>query len=127
MRDLILAHGNHVSAVDQNVCCLHHGIAEKTVVGEIAIREFFLLVFIRRHALEPSHRGDHAQQQRELRVLEDSRLDENRRARRIDSDGEPVDEHFPNAFLDAFRRFVMRGQRMPIGCEIQAFVLLLQA
>ena len=95
MRDLILADRHHVRAVDQDVGRLHHRIAEKAERRQVAIGELFLLVLVRRHALEPAHRRDHAEQQRQLGVLDHARLDENRRARRVDADCEPVDEHLP--------------------------------
>ena len=49
-----------------------------------------------------------------------------RRAVRVDADGEPVDEHLPDAVFDALGRFVVRRQRVPVGREVKALVLLLQ-
>jgi hypothetical protein len=40
---------------------------------------------------------------------------------------QPVDEHFPDALRDLLGGVEMRGQRVPVGCEEQALVLLLQA
>ena len=103
MRDLILTHRHHVGAIDQNVGALHDRIAKETKRGEIAVGKLFLLVLVRRHALEPSHGGDHAEQQRKLGMLGNARLNEYRGSVWIDAHGKPVDEHLPDAFLDRFR------------------------
>ena len=62
----------------------------------------------------------------QLGVLRHARLDEQRRLRRIDAGGQPVDHHVPYVLPDDLRIFVVRGQRMPVGDEKQALVLVLQ-
>src|SRR5207302_5832596 len=63
---------------------------------------------------------------RKLGVLDHARLDEYRRPVGVDADRKPVDEHLPNAVFDALGRLVVRRQRVPVGGEVKAFVLLLQ-
>ena len=45
----------------------------------------------------------------------------------IEAGGEPVDEHLPHRRRDVLGRLVVRRQRVPVGREEQALVLLLQA
>ena len=54
------------------------------------------------------------------------RLDEQRRARRIDTRGEPVDKHLPYALRHRLRLVEMRCQGVPVGSEEQALVFFLQ-
>src|SRR5574340_645032 len=59
-------------------------------------------------------------------MLDHARLDEQRRLRRINASGEPVDHHVARILLDHMRRVVMRRQRVPVGHKKQALVLVLQ-
>jgi hypothetical protein len=45
---------------------------------------------------------------------------------RVDAGGQPVDDHLPDAGLDALRVVVVGRQRVPVGREEQAGVLGLQ-
>ncbi len=54
-----------------------------------------------------------------------ARLDEQRGLRRVDAGGQPVDDHVPHVLLDDLRGVVVRGQRVPVGHEEQALVLVL--
>jgi len=62
----------------------------------------------------------------QLGVFGDLGLDENRGLVRIDSNRQPVDHHLESELGDLPRVFIMRGQRMPVGGEEQAFGLLLK-
>ena len=53
-------------------------------------------------------------------------LNEQRGLRRIDAGSQPVDSHVPGVVLDGRRIVVMRRQRMPVGDEKQALVLVLE-
>ena len=126
MRNLVLADRHLVRAIDEDVGAHHHRIAEEAEIRQIAVGELLLLILVRRHPLEPADGRDHAEQQRQLGVLGHARLDEQRRARRIDAGREPVDEHVPDAFGDRFGLVEMRRERMPVGGEEQALVFFLQ-
>ena len=56
---LIFTHWHHTGAVDQHISGLQQRIAEETIRRQIAIGEFFLLIFVSRHAFEPAQRGRH--------------------------------------------------------------------
>ena len=53
-------------------------------------------------------------------------LDEDDGLVRIDTDGQPVDEHIPDGLLHDAGVGVVRGQSMPVGGKEEAFVLFLQ-
>ena len=125
VRHLVLAHRHLRGAVDQDIRALQQRITEEAVGGEILVGQFFLLVLVGRHAFQPAQRRDHGQQQVQFGMFRHARLDEQRGLRRIDACGQPVDDHVPHALLDDLRRVVMRGQRMPVGHEKQALVLVL--
>ena len=59
-------------------------------------------------------------------MLRHARLDEERGLRRIDAGGEPVDEHVPHGLLDDAGILVVRGERVPVGDEEEARILVLQ-
>ncbi len=46
---------------------------------------------------------------------------------RIDARSQPVDNHVPDMLTDDLRLFVVRGQPVPVGNEIEGLVLVLQA
>ncbi len=53
-------------------------------------------------------------------------LDEQRRLIRIDTGGQPVDDHVPGCLFDILRIVVMRRQRMPVRDKEQAGILMLE-
>jgi hypothetical protein len=59
-------------------------------------------------------------------VFGNLRLDEQRRSLRIDAGRQPVDDHVPGRGDDALRIVVLGGQRVPVGDEEQAGMLVLQ-
>jgi phosphoribosylglycinamide formyltransferase-1 len=63
----------------------------------------------------------------QLGVLGQPALDEDRRALRIEAGGEPVDHHVVDVLLDDLAVLVVRRQRMPVGDEVEAVVVGLQA
>ena len=102
------------------------GIAEEAVGREILVGELLLLVLVARHALEPGYGRNHRKQQVKLGVLGHMGLYEEYGLRRVDAGCQPVDGHFPYVLLHDFRRVVVRGERMPVGHEVQALELVLQ-
>ena len=63
MRHLILANGNHIRFVNQNVGGLEHGIAQKPVGSQIFILDILSLLFVGGNPLQPAQRRDHGKQQ----------------------------------------------------------------
>ncbi len=70
VRHLVLAHRHEVGAVNQDVGGLEQWIAEKTVGRQILFRQFFLLVLVGWHALQPAQRRHHRQQEVQFRMLD---------------------------------------------------------
>ena len=95
VRNLILPDGYVGRAVDENVGALQQWITEEPVGGEILLLERLLLVLVARNALQPAQRRHHGQQQVQLGVLGDVRLDEERGHPRIQAGREPVDDARP--------------------------------
>ena len=125
MRHLVFTDRHLGGAVDQDIRALQQRITEKAVSAQVFFRELFLLILVGRHALQPAQRGDHRQQQMQLGVFRHSGLNEQRGACRIDAGSQPVHHHVPHILLDDLRRVVMRGQRVPVRHEEQAFVFVL--
>ena len=62
----------------------------------------------------------------QLGVLGHVRLHEQRRNPGIEARGEPVDQHLANVLLQLRRVLVAGGERVPVGDEEVALVLVLQ-
>ena len=127
VRGLVLAHRHVGGLVDEDVSRLQQRIAEEAIGGEVAVLELLDLVLVGRHPLQPAQRRAHGQQGEQLGVLGQPALDEDRRLVRVEAGGDPVDHHVVDVLLDHLAVFVVRGQRMPVGHEVEAVVLVLQA
>ena len=68
-RDLVFSDRNEVRPVDEDVSALKQWITQEPVGGEILFLQLLLLILVAGHALEPTQRRDHRQQQVQLRVL----------------------------------------------------------
>ncbi len=126
MRHLIFPDRNQSRLVSENVGALQDRIAQKAISRQVALFELFLLILVARHPLEPAQRRHHGQQQVQLGVLRHPRLDEERGIPRADPRCQPVDDHLPDALGDDTGIFVVGGQRVPVGDEEEALVLVLQ-
>ena len=62
----------------------------------------------------------------QFRVLRYFRLDKQRRLRRIDTRGQPVNHHVPGMLFDLLGAVVMRCQGMPVGDKKETLVLVLE-
>ena len=127
VRRLVLAHRHVGRLVDQDVGRLQQRVAEEAVGREVAVLELVHLVLVGRHALEPAERRAHRQQREQLGVLGQAALDEDGRVVGVDAGGEPVDHHVVDVLLDDAALFVVRRQRVPVGDEVEALELGLQA
>ena len=85
MRHLVLAHRHLGGAIDQDIRALQQRIAEETVSAQVLFGKLFLLVLVRRHALQPAQRRDHRQQQMQFGMFRHPGLDEQGGACRIDA------------------------------------------
>jgi hypothetical protein len=126
VRDLVFAHRNVHWPVQQDVRALQQRVTEKSVSRQIALFELLLLILVGRYTLEPAERRDHRQQQVQLSVLRNARLYKERRDRGVETGGEPVDNDRPRIALDRGRILVARRQRVVVGDEEVAVVLVLK-
>ncbi len=126
VRDLILAHGHIGRAIDENVRALQQRVAEKAVGREVAILELLLLVLEARYAFQPAQWGHHGQEQMQLRVLGNVRLDEQGRHARVQTGRQPVDQHILDVLLQTRGIVITRRQHVPVGHEEEALVLVLE-
>ena len=125
MRKLIFSDGNGIGLVQQNVAGLQNGVSQKTIGRQISIGNLFLFFLVRRIAFQPRNGRDHGKQEMQNRVIRVGRLNEDRRFLRIDSDGQPIDQHLVHEFPDPARIGIVCRQRMPIRHKEKAFVLVL--
>ena len=126
VRDLIFADRNALRVVHGDVGGLQQRVAEKPDRRQILVLEVVLLLLVGRHALEPGHRHDHRQQQVQLGVLGHERLDEKRALLGIEAGADPVGDVLVGVRRQLARVGVVARQRVPVGDEIEAVVLLLQ-
>ena len=126
MRHLILAHRNELRVVNDDVGRLQQWIPEKTQRREILLGELFDLLFVGRDPFQPGNRNSHREQQKEFRVFGHQRLNEECRPFGIETRGEPVGRHVEGARHDLRGVGVIAGERMPVGDEIEAIVLILK-
>ena len=126
MRHLILADRDRVGVVDDDVGGLQERIAQEAERGQILLGQLLDLFLVGRHALEPRRRDGHRQQQIQLGVLGHQRLDEERAALGIEAGRDPVGGHVVGVGDDRRGVRVVAGQRVPVGDEVEAVVLVLQ-
>ena len=123
---LVLAYRHQARLVGEDVRALQQRVSKKSEGREIALLELLLLVLEARDALQPTERSDHREQDVQLRVLGDARLDEKGRIARVDARSQPVDDHVPHVLADDLGVVVVGGQRVPVRHEEEALVLVLQ-
>ena len=127
MAGLVLAHRHVLGLVDQDVGRLQQRVAQESVGGQILVFELFLLVLVGGYTLEPAQGCAHGQQREQLGMFGQSALQEDGALLGIQARGQPVDHHLVDVFLDDFAAFVVGGQGMPVGHEVKALHLGLQA
>src|SRR5258708_23222051 len=84
------------------------------------------LILVGRDALQPSHGGDHRQQEMQFRMLRHLRLNEQRGDAGIEARRETEEGQRQDVLRELRGVLRARGERMPIGDEEKAFVLVLQ-
>ena len=126
MRHLVFANRYMARVVDKDVGRLQQRVTEEAIGRQVLVRQLFLLVLIGGHTFEPAERGHHRQQQMQFGVLQHLRLLEDDRFFRIETGGQPIDNHVTTGLGDALWRIVIGGQGMPVGDKKQTFVIVLQ-
>ena len=126
VRHLVLPNRHEARVVDRDIRRLEQGIAQEADGRQVLVLQVLLLLLVGRHALEPGNRHDHREEQVQLGVFGDERLDEQRALLRIESGGDPVGDILIRKRRQLRRAGVVAGQRVPVGHEVVAVVLLLQ-
>ena len=114
-----------IRLVHQNVRRLQQRISQKPIGAQVFSAQVLLLLLIRRHALQPAQRRNHAQQQMQLRMLRHMALHKQRADLRIEPRAQPVQRHLQRILRHIARIGIVGSQRMVVGDEEVALVLLL--
>ena len=126
VRHLILPDRHVARVVHRDVGRLQQRISEEPDRREVLVLDVLLLLLVGRDALEPRHRHDHRQQQIQFGVLRHQRLDEERALLRVEPGADPVGDVLVRVGGQLARVREVARQRMPVGDEVEAVVLLLQ-
>ena len=126
VRKLVLAHRHQLGPVDQDVGGLQDRVTKKAVIGEVAIADLLLLLLIGGHTLQPGDGDDNRQEQVQLGMLGDMRLDEDRALLRVEPRGQPIQGHVEDVILDRRGVGILAGQSVPVADRKEAIVRLLQ-
>ncbi len=125
--DLVDPHGNLVGFVHDDVRGLQEGVPQKTVGRKVAVGELLLLILVGGNALQPGKRGDHGQEQVQLGMFLDLRLDKQNALFRGEPHAQPVDDLIPDVLLNDPGVGVLRRQGVPVGGKEETLVFLLEA
>jgi|GEM_PF-6705142 len=125
VRQLVLAHGHPFGLVHDDVGAHEHRVAQEAVGVQILLHQLLLHFLVGRVALQPAERGHHGQEQVQLCMLLDLGLLEEDRALGIQARGQPVHDQLGHEVLYAPGLGVFGGQRVPVGHEEEAVVILL--
>src|SRR5690242_15424609 len=98
MRHLVLANGNKVRTIEQDVRRLQQRIAEEAVGIQVLFAQLLLLVLVGGNALQPAERGKHAKEKIQLGVLVHMRLHEDGALAWVKSGGEEIERHLADVF-----------------------------
>lgn len=120
--DLVSADRDEVGAVEEDVGGLEEGVAEEAEGGEVFLLELLLLILVGGDAFKPGERGNHAEEEVELGVLGDVRLDEDSGARGVEAGGEEVERDLEDILLESAGVGVVGSEGVPVGDEEEAVV-----
>ena len=127
MRHLVLAHGNEVAFINEDVCGLQHRVSKKSVGTQIFFGDVIALFLVGGDTFEPSQRRDHRKQQMQFGMLRHMRLDEHGAALGIEPGGKPIEQDFYGILLYLRSIGVVGGERVPVGDKKEALILVLHA
>jgi hypothetical protein len=125
MRQLVLAHRHEIGAHDGDVGGLQQRVHEEAEVAEVLVRDLLALLLVARHALQPRHRRDHREVQRQLGDLEHVGLPVDGADRRVEPGGDPVEHHVLGRLPDAGGVRPVGRQGVPVGDEVERVILVL--
>ncbi len=126
MGQLVFAHGDPVSPINNDVGRLEHRVTQETIGGQILGVQLLLLLLVGGVAFQPRERGDHPQEQVQFGVFFDVGLDEHDGLFGVQSCGEPIQDHVPCVLADRSGIRIVRGQSVPVRNEEETVVLILK-
>ncbi len=126
MRHLIGTHRHEVRFIEQDVRRLQQRVAEEAVGVQVLLGQLRLLILEGGHALQPAERRKHAEQRRQPVVLQDVGLPKDDAAARVKAGGQEVQRDLEAVLAQLAGVGVVGGQRVKIGNEEEAVVLILQ-
>src|SRR5689334_23360639 len=112
--------------VKDNISGHQNRVTEKAESGKILSSQIFLHLLVSRIPLKPGNRGNHREDQIQLGMLWDMALAEDRALLRVDTKGNPVQDHIPDTLPDAGGVGVFSGKRVPVGGKEETFIISLQ-
>ena len=122
MRRLVLADGDARRLVDDDVGGLEDGVVEQAEAVFLAV---LLRLLVRRVALRPRDRHAGVEDPRQLRVLWDVGLADQRRALGVDPNGEQVEDHLVRQPTEE-RPVVDGGERMKVDDGVDRVIPILE-
>ena len=126
MCNLVCADRDELRLVEQDVGGLEERITEEAVGSQILLAQLLLLILVAGDAFQPAKRSEHAEQQMQLGVLGNVRLDKDRALSGIQSRCQKVDSDIEDALFQTAGVGVVGGQGVEVGDEEVAVVVLLQ-
>ena len=124
MGHLVLPHRHQLPADDRDVHGLQDRVAEQPEVRHVALGHVAQSLLVRRHALEPSERRDHPEEQRHLRDLGQVGLEVEDRSRGIDAAREEIQHDVFDQRRQLRGAVVVRREHVPVRDEVVALVSL---
>ena len=126
MGGLIVAYGNELRLIDEDVRGHQQRVAKEAEVRQILAGEVFLLLFVSGHTFQPAERGNHAQQQIEFGLLQHLALQKQHTFRGIESGAQVVEDHVQGIGLDLRGVGVVGSESVPVGDEEVTLILALK-
>src|SRR5712692_8955616 len=123
VRSLVLANRHEVGLVHDDVGSLQDRLPEKSVVTDVFFADVLALLFVSRHALEPTERRHCRQDQVKLGVLGYHRLNEDGRTLCIESRYQPVAHHVDRVLFNTTGVGVIAGERVQVGNEVKTIIV----
>ena len=103
MRDLVLAYGDEIGLIDQDVGGLEQGVAKESVGAQVLAGDVLLLLLVSGYALQPAQGRDHREEEEQFGMLLDTALHEHRALLRIEARAEEIQDDFAGVL------FYLRG------------------
>src|SRR5579884_329331 len=124
---LVLAYGNVIRLIYQNVCRLQQRIAEEPIGRKVFAAYVFLLLLIGRDAFQPAEWRNHGEEQMQLGMLFYVALHKDDALLGVKSGGKKIERHIQRVLLHLRWISVIGREGVPVGDEEVATVFVLEA